>query len=166
MWHSFYPIDARARAKVSWIRPIVLVIPHTAHNSLLWLTGVETLVFKSFCGHTEFINQLIKANPHHRRSNKVELFIYSKYPWKSLQWQKMIKVWMLDFVCHGRRIPSFNLNFSYSCDVRRGEGGFQVVKRFLVRYENAKQSKSKLGLLLRCWQLPIAADLLNSLKAF
>ena len=52
--------------------------------------------------------------------NLITLFIVSKYPWKSLQWQKMIKVWMLDFACHGRRLPA--LNFSYSCNVGRDEG--------------------------------------------
>ena len=65
----------------------------------------------------------MKANPHHRSSTKIELefeFIVSKYPWKSLQWQKIIKLWMLDFACHGRRLPA--LNFSYSCNVGRDEG--------------------------------------------
>ena len=75
----------------------------------------------------------------------------------------MIKVWLLDFACHGLRLPA--LNFSYSCNVERGEGSFPAVKRFLVRYENAKQSKSKLGLLLHGCQLAIDADLLKFLKA-
>ena len=110
--------------------------------------------------------QLMKANPHHRRSTKILiiLFIFSKYPWKSLQWQKMIKVWILDFACHKRRLPAFN--FSYSCNVGRGGGGeFPGGQTNLARYENANQSKSKLGLLLHGCQLPIDADLLKFLKA-
>ena len=91
----------------------------------------------------------MKANSHHRRSNKVEFEFESYYFIHlfsiSLEVPSVAKD---DKSVDARlRLPrtktsGFNLNFSYSCDVRRGEGGFQVVNRFLVRYEDAKQSKS------------------------
>ena len=41
--------------------------------------GVETLVLKSLYDHIEFSIQLMKANPHHRRSTKVEFEFESNY---------------------------------------------------------------------------------------
>ena len=63
----------------------------------------------------------------------------------------------------GLRLPrtktsSFELQLQLQRGTRGGERSFPAVKRFIVRYENTKQSKSKLGLLLHCGQLPIAAD--------
>ena len=60
---------------------------------------------------------------------------------------------------------SFELQLQLQRGTRGGEESFPAVKRFLVRYENAKQSKSKLGLLLHGCQLAIDADLLKFLKA-
>ena len=61
---------------------------------------------------------------------------------------------------------SFELELQLQRGTREGEDGFPAVKRYLVRYENAKQSKSKLGLLLHGCQLPNDADLLKFLKAY
>ena len=91
----------------------------------------------------------MKANPHHRRSNKVEFEFESYYFIHLFEISLEVPSVAKDdkSVDARLRLPrtktsSFNLNFSYSCDIRRGEGGFQVVNRFLVRYEDAKQSKS------------------------
>ena len=58
------------------------------------------------------------------------------------------------------KTSSFELQLQLQRGTRKGDGGFPVVKRFLVRYDNTKKRKSKLGLLLHCCQLPIDADLL------
>ena len=55
------------------------------------------------------------------------------------------------------KTSSFELQLQLQRETRVGEGG----PGRQTRYENAKQSKSKLGLLLHCRQLPIAADVLE-----
>ena len=82
------------------------------------------------------------------------LFIYSKYSWKSLQWQKIIKLWMLDFACHGRRLPAL-------ATAATSEEGRVVSRRFpggQTIFRERWKREAKVGLLLHCWQLPIAAD--------
>ena len=132
---AFIPsiLERVQRWPVSWIRSIVLVIPHTTHYSFALINWARNVRFHiSLRSH--WICQLswwkqiptTDAAPKlNLNLNLITLFIVSKYPWKSLQWQKIIKLWMLDFACHGRRLPA--LNFSYSCNVGRVEG--RVVSR-------------------------------------
>ena len=127
---AFIPsiLEHMQRLQVSWIRSIVLVIPHTAHHSFALINWARNVRFHiSLRSHWSYQLSWLKQIPPtdaapklNLNLNLITLFIVSKYPWKSLQGQKIIKLWMLDFACHGRRLPA--LNFSYSCNVGRGEG--------------------------------------------
>ena len=125
---AFIPsiLEHMQRWQVSWIRSIVLVIPHTAHHSFALINWARNVRFHiSLRSHWIYQLNWWKQIPPTDAApklnldlNLITLFIVSKYPWKSLQWQKMIKVWILDFACHRRRLPA--LNFSSSCNVGRG----------------------------------------------
>ena len=120
---AFIPsiLERVQRWRVSWIRSIVLVIPHTAHHSfalIKWARNVRFYIsLRSWWKQIPSTDAAPKLN---LNLNLITLFIYSKHSWKSLQWQKMTKVWMLDCTCHGRRLSA--LNFSYSCNVGREKG--------------------------------------------